>query len=216
MGASRRWKVPAICGSGPSVGPRLPSYPPSSRRFPGSVSHNGHPVHLREDNIHADLQVLGLRRGLHTDLRARVGRRCDGSEAPLAPCAGQGTQALSMKLDVNVLRYLSKDDWRVLTAVEMGQKNHEIVPTPLVSTLPLGVRRIPALRLLYRREPHAPRNVTAVNVRASDEVPPLAPPEEPTVAQGAPPQGRAWAGRHPPKELLLPPGTPRRSTPSRA
>jgi hypothetical protein len=28
-----------------------------------------------------------------------------------------------MKLDVNVLRYLSKEDWRVLTSVEMGQKN---------------------------------------------------------------------------------------------
>ena len=28
-----------------------------------------------------------------------------------------------MKLDVNVLRYLSKDDWRVLTSVEMGEKN---------------------------------------------------------------------------------------------
>jgi RIO kinase 2 len=28
-----------------------------------------------------------------------------------------------MKLDVNVLRYLAKDDWRTLTAVEMGQKN---------------------------------------------------------------------------------------------
>jgi hypothetical protein len=28
-----------------------------------------------------------------------------------------------MKLDVNVLRYLSKEDFRVLTSVEMGQKN---------------------------------------------------------------------------------------------
>lgn len=28
-----------------------------------------------------------------------------------------------MKLDVNVLRYMSKEDFRVLTAVEMGQKN---------------------------------------------------------------------------------------------
>lgn len=28
-----------------------------------------------------------------------------------------------MKLDVNILRYLSKDEWRVLTAIEMGQKN---------------------------------------------------------------------------------------------
>lgn len=28
-----------------------------------------------------------------------------------------------MKLDVNALRYLSKDEFRVLTAVEMGMKN---------------------------------------------------------------------------------------------
>lgn len=29
----------------------------------------------------------------------------------------------AMKLDVNALRYLSREDFRVLTAVEMGQKN---------------------------------------------------------------------------------------------
>ncbi|WIA29736.1 hypothetical protein OEZ86_012214 [Tetradesmus obliquus] len=40
-----------------------------------------------------------------------------------------------MKLDVNVLRYLSKEDFRVLTAVEMGQKNHEIVPMPLIDSI---------------------------------------------------------------------------------
>jgi hypothetical protein len=28
-----------------------------------------------------------------------------------------------MKLDVNALRYLSKEDFRVLTAVEMGMRN---------------------------------------------------------------------------------------------
>lgn len=28
-----------------------------------------------------------------------------------------------MKLDVNMLRYLSKEDFRVLTAVEMGMRN---------------------------------------------------------------------------------------------
>ncbi|KAK9200406.1 hypothetical protein WN944_015603 [Citrus x changshan-huyou] len=33
-----------------------------------------------------------------------------------------------MKLDVDVLRYLSKDDFKVLTAVETGMGNHEIVP----------------------------------------------------------------------------------------
>ena len=31
------------------------------------------------------------------------------------------------KLNVTMLRYLSKEDFRVLTAVEMGMKNHEIV-----------------------------------------------------------------------------------------
>ena len=28
-----------------------------------------------------------------------------------------------MKLDINALRYLSQEEFRVLTAVEMGQKN---------------------------------------------------------------------------------------------
>eukprot|EP00854_Cymbomonas_tetramitiformis_P002976 gene2976-3792_t len=40
-----------------------------------------------------------------------------------------------MKLDVNALRYMEKDAWRVLTAVEMGMKNHELVPAPLVESI---------------------------------------------------------------------------------
>ncbi|CAM8983254.1 unnamed protein product [Rhodiola kirilowii] len=40
-----------------------------------------------------------------------------------------------MKLDVDVLRYLSKDDFRVLTAVEMGMRNHEIVPAELIERI---------------------------------------------------------------------------------
>ncbi|XP_031403060.1 serine/threonine-protein kinase rio2-like isoform X1 [Punica granatum] len=40
-----------------------------------------------------------------------------------------------MKLDVDVLRYLSKEDFRVLTAVEMGMRNHEIVPSELVDRI---------------------------------------------------------------------------------
>ncbi|KAL9342817.1 hypothetical protein Peur_063248 [Populus x canadensis] len=40
-----------------------------------------------------------------------------------------------MKLDVEVLRYLSKDDFRVLTAVEMGMRNHEIVPAELIDRI---------------------------------------------------------------------------------
>ncbi|EWM22057.1 rio kinase [Nannochloropsis gaditana] len=37
-----------------------------------------------------------------------------------------------MKLDVTCMRYMSKDDFRVLTAVEMGMKNHDVVPVELL------------------------------------------------------------------------------------
>jgi hypothetical protein len=58
------------------------------------------------------------------------------------------------KLDVNVLRYLSKEDFRVLTAVEMGQKNVGIRLTCIADMLPAGhgsnlsccLRSVPAAR----------------------------------------------------------------------
>ncbi|OCH95790.1 RIO1-domain-containing protein [Obba rivulosa] len=37
-----------------------------------------------------------------------------------------------MKLDATDLRYITGDEFRVLTAVEMGSKNHEVVPTVLI------------------------------------------------------------------------------------
>ncbi|XP_068210884.1 uncharacterized protein RIOK2 [Palaemon carinicauda] len=39
------------------------------------------------------------------------------------------------KLRVANLRYLSREDFRVLTAIEMGMKNHELVPGPLVAQI---------------------------------------------------------------------------------
>jgi len=39
------------------------------------------------------------------------------------------------KLNVAVLRYMSKEDFRVLTAIEMGLKNHELVPGPLAAAI---------------------------------------------------------------------------------
>ena len=49
-----------------------------------------------------------------------------------------------VKLDVTMLKYLSREDFRVLTSVEMGQKNHELVPLELVAS-------IASLRLLSPR-----------------------------------------------------------------
>ena len=40
-----------------------------------------------------------------------------------------------VKLDASVLKHLSADDFRVLTAIEMGMKNHDLVPTTLINSL---------------------------------------------------------------------------------
>ena len=40
-----------------------------------------------------------------------------------------------MKLDSSIIRYLEKDEFRVLTAIEMGMKNHEIVPLSLIESI---------------------------------------------------------------------------------
>ena len=39
------------------------------------------------------------------------------------------------KLNVTMLRYLTKDQMRVLVAVEMGMKNHELVPKALIVSI---------------------------------------------------------------------------------
>jgi RIO kinase 2 len=40
-----------------------------------------------------------------------------------------------MKLDATDLRYVTDEEFRVLTGVEMGSKNHEIVPTQLIAQI---------------------------------------------------------------------------------
>ncbi|KAJ1955310.1 Serine/threonine-protein kinase rio2, partial [Linderina pennispora] len=40
-----------------------------------------------------------------------------------------------MRLDAKALRYMSSDDFRVLTAIEVGSRNHDIVPAPLIAQL---------------------------------------------------------------------------------
>ncbi len=41
----------------------------------------------------------------------------------------------AMRLDANQFRFMTKDEFRVLTAVEMGMKNHELVPVPLIESI---------------------------------------------------------------------------------
>lgn len=50
-----------------------------------------------------------------------------------------------MKLDTSHMRYLSKSDFRVLAAVEMGSKNHLVVPIQLILSIS-GVRNMALLQ----------------------------------------------------------------------
>lgn len=40
-----------------------------------------------------------------------------------------------VKLDATNVRHLTQDDYRVLIAIELGMKNHELVPTKLINNL---------------------------------------------------------------------------------
>ncbi|KAA8652519.1 protein kinase RIO2 [Aspergillus tanneri] len=40
-----------------------------------------------------------------------------------------------MRLDAKAIRYLTSEDFRVLSAVETGSRNHEVVPTPLIAQI---------------------------------------------------------------------------------
>ncbi|KAJ2460359.1 Serine/threonine-protein kinase rio2 [Coemansia sp. RSA 2424] len=40
-----------------------------------------------------------------------------------------------MKLDAKAMRYMSTEDFRVLTAIEIGSRNHDIVPASLIAQL---------------------------------------------------------------------------------
>lgn len=52
-----------------------------------------------------------------------------------------------MKLDPDLIQYLTKEHFRVLTAVEMGMKNHEYVPNQLIESLS-GLNRSKAYKIL--------------------------------------------------------------------
>ena len=63
-----------------------------------------------------------------------------------------------MRFDLTALKYLSKDDFRVLTAIEMGMRNHEIVPVDLIQSISkirsTSVRRILANLLKHKLIKH--------------------------------------------------------------
>ncbi|CAB3408699.1 unnamed protein product [Caenorhabditis bovis] len=51
------------------------------------------------------------------------------------------------RMNVSMMRYLEGDHFRVLIAVEMGMKNHEVVPLPLISSI-AGIHRGAVARTL--------------------------------------------------------------------
>ena len=78
-----------------------------------------------------------------------------------------------MKLDVLVLRYLNKDDFRTLTAIEQGMKNHEMVPTALIITIAKlkrggvkdALKTIHKLKLVWHDTKRCEKNEFAIFLR---------------------------------------------------
>ena len=62
--------------------------------------------------------------------------------------------AIVMKLDAGSFRYLTKEEGRILTAVEMGMKNHEYVPEQLVESI-AHLRRSGVFGLIQRLMKHS-------------------------------------------------------------
>ena len=64
-----------------------------------------------------------------------------------------------MKLDVSCMRYLTKDDYRVLVAVEMGMRNHELVSVDLITSIARlrhgGIYKILSTLLRHKLVAHA-------------------------------------------------------------
>ena len=64
-----------------------------------------------------------------------------------------------MKLDVTCMRYLTREDYRVLVAVEMGMRNHEMVPVSLITSIAQlrhgGSYKILSTLLKYKLVAHA-------------------------------------------------------------
>ncbi|XP_039196335.1 serine/threonine-protein kinase RIO2 isoform X1 [Crotalus tigris] len=65
----------------------------------------------------------------------RLGVLGDLERSVFLSTAGDYPDDTMGKLNVVLLRYLSRDHFRVLTAVEMGMKNHEIVPPSLIASI---------------------------------------------------------------------------------
>jgi RIO kinase 2 len=63
-----------------------------------------------------------------------------------------------MLLDVTPMRYLSKEDYRVLTAVELAMKNHELAPIEVICNIAKlrhgGSHKILATLLRYKLIAH--------------------------------------------------------------
>eukprot|EP01054_Gregarina_sp_Poly1_P010796 Gregarina_sp_Poly_1__10795@NODE_82_length_15568_cov_98_251403_g70_i0_p4_GENE_NODE_82_length_15568_cov_98_251403_g70_i0NODE_82_length_15568_cov_98_251403_g70_i0_p4_ORF_typecomplete_len391_score49_90RIO1/PF01163_22/8_2e48Rio2_N/PF09202_11/1_1e31Rio2_N/PF09202_11/6_9e03Kdo/PF06293_14/1_2e13WaaY/PF06176_11/1_7e10APH/PF01636_23/1_1e07Pkinase/PF00069_25/3_4e07Pkinase_fungal/PF17667_1/0_026_NODE_82_length_15568_cov_98_251403_g70_i01271513887 len=57
------------------------------------------------------------------------------SALPIAAKVSLLAAVYIMQLDVSALRFVTKDEWRVLTALELGMRNHEFVPLTLVAKI---------------------------------------------------------------------------------
>ncbi|CAE6419187.1 unnamed protein product [Rhizoctonia solani] len=86
---------------------------------------------LSEDSLYSSIRARRLEATTPLEEQAHFG------ELFFGPQPGQTIDRPHgwMKLDATDLRYITNEEFRVLTAVEMGSKNHEVVPSSLVAQI---------------------------------------------------------------------------------
>jgi len=72
-----------------------------------------------------------------------------------------------MKLDATLHRYLEPEDYRVLMGVEVGSRNHEIVPLSLISTIS-NIRSGGVFKLLSNLSKHGLVNKSPISTPSGD------------------------------------------------
>ncbi|QRW19418.1 atypical/RIO/RIO1 protein kinase [Rhizoctonia solani] len=83
-----------------------------------------HTEPLSEDSLYSSIRARRLEATTPQEEQAHFGELFFGPQP-----------GLKMKLDATDLRYITNEEFRVLTAVEMGSKNHEVVPSSLVAQI---------------------------------------------------------------------------------
>ena len=130
-GGEKHFQPPSAAlptGRARRVAPRLHTHGSTVKRAPCPRDHSRAFVIAKRSSLATRPRPTAAPSTTFPPLRSRF-------SAPPPPIIPTAAPPFTMKFDVNILRYIEKDAWRVLVSVEMGMKNHELVPVELINSI---------------------------------------------------------------------------------